>query len=246
MLPAASEAEAEALHHTPAEADALWIMQQLLEISESNIPSALMAGLVSKWLCRYPFQTKWPKKEKKEIVNDMIYGFEYDDDYENFLCSILRILARHSKGRSELKQYGLADASHLKRMKMVSEDTFLPMEQINHVLVEADEEAALIPVNEGGQGLSGFANPTSNARRREESLEERSLRRRRREAMVYAENGRPIQREDIIEQDSFVDEEFREELEQLIEEVEATDLRTIPRETWLGWLSRSRPDGIFI
>ena len=42
---------------------------------------------------------------------------------------------------------------------------------------------------------------TSN-RPREESFEEQALRRRRREAMVIGEVGRPIERADIIERDS--------------------------------------------
>ena len=42
----------------------------------------------------------------------------------------------------------------------------------------------------------------TNNRPREESFEEQALRRRRREAMVLGEIGRPIERADIIEQDS--------------------------------------------
>ena len=42
----------------------------------------------------------------------------------------------------------------------------------------------------------------TSSRPREESFEEQALRRRRREAMVLGEVGRPIERADIIERDS--------------------------------------------
>ena len=48
----------------------------------------------------------------------------------------------------------------------------------------------------------------TSSRSREESFEEQRLRRRRREAMVLGEVGRPIERTDIIERDSAALDEF--------------------------------------
>ena len=68
----------------------------------------------------------------------------------------------------------------------------------------------------------------ANDRPREESFEEQALRRRRREAIVLGENGRPIQREDIIERgpdpmeeplEESDESEVEAELERLTEEV---------------------------
>ena len=88
-------------------------------------------------------------------------------------------------------------------------------------------------------------------RRREESAEERALRSRRREAMVFAEGGGPIRREDIIESQrgDYMGEMVEEELEQLIEEVRdevdgVTHERMGERQrTWLEYLVSLRPDG---
>ena len=88
-------------------------------------------------------------------------------------------------------------------------------------------------------------------RRREESDEERARRSRRREAMVFAEGGGPIRREDIIEsrREEIMDEEVEEELEQLIEEVGEGLDRSVDegtgegQRTWLDFLLALRPDG---
>lgn len=54
---------------------------------------------------------------------------------------------------------------------------------------------------------------------REESIEERALRRRRREAMVLGESGRPIERGDIIERRNTDEEEVGREPEGAADEV---------------------------
>lgn len=92
-------------------------------------------------------------------------------------------------------------------------------EPLAHVTGDTDSEPGdAVNVN----GLASLWSPDERGvRRREESEEERALRSRRREAMVFAEGGGPIRREDIIEsrREEIVDEEIEEELEQLIEEM---------------------------
>lgn len=90
-----------------------------------------------------------------------------------------------------------------------------------------------------------FTDVSLGSREIEQSPEEQALRRRRREAMVYIESGRPISREDIIERDPIedvADEEVEEELEHLREEV--IEARAVSTEGWLSWLSRLRPNGL--
>ena len=85
---------------------------------------------------------------------------------------------------------------------------------------------------------------SSSPRRREESDEERALRSRRREAMVFAEGRGPITREDIIESafqgDEIMNEEVEEELEQLVVEMGENQGRI---RYWLDYLAALRPDG---
>ena len=257
MLPAAREAESAGHHHSPAEADALWIMQQLLETSVS---AALRAGLIKKWLSQYPLQTKRPNEEKKDIIRDMVQEFEYNDDYERFLCCVLREITQFTSARLEMKEHGIGDPGEfdvgstfadnsrwLARRDQIPTYMEMPtyMERSDDPRLDTDDEGVLIATVDGGpRSPSTFGNPTGPLRRREESHEERSLRRRRREAMVYAENGRPIQREDIIEREYVVrDEDVEEELEQLIEEA-AGEHAIDQSSSWWSWLSRIRPDGL--
>ncbi len=93
----------------------------------------------------------------------------------------------------------------------------------------------------------------SNARGIEQSPEEQRLRRRRREAMVLGENGRPIQRQDIIEPNAMnldgdnVDDDLEplmEEIARKADEETLAELRAENDRSWWGWLRRLRPDGL--
>lgn len=106
----------------------------------------------------------------------------------------------------------------------------------------------------------------ANARGTEQSPEEQRLRRRRREAIVLGENGRPIQQQDIIQRgtmnlDGNINDEDLgpmmvhdiddEDLEPLMEQIarrrdEETlaELRVENDRSWWGWLRRLRPDGL--
>ena len=93
----------------------------------------------------------------------------------------------------------------------------------------------------------------TNARGIEQSPEEQRLRRRRREAMVLGENGRPIQRQDIIEPNAMnldgdnVDDDLEPLMEEIAREADEETLAELRAEndrSWWGWLGRLRPDGL--
>ncbi len=93
----------------------------------------------------------------------------------------------------------------------------------------------------------------ANTRGIEQSPEEQRLRRRRREAMVLGENGRPIQRQDIIEPNAMnldgdnVDDDLEplmEEIARKADEEILAELRAENFRSWWGWLRRLRPDGL--
>ena len=93
----------------------------------------------------------------------------------------------------------------------------------------------------------------ANARGIEQSPEEQRLRRRRREAMVLGENGRPIQRQDIIEHYAMdldgdnVDDDLEPLMEEIAREADEETLAELRAEndrSWWGWLQRLRPDGV--
>lgn len=88
-------------------------------------------------------------------------------------------------------------------------------------------------------------------RRREESTEERTLRSRRREAMVFAEAGRPLRRGDIIEsrRRANLDDVSEDGLDRMYEDVEglvavqSNGGTARHQRTWVEFLARLRPDG---
>ena len=88
---------------------------------------------------------------------------------------------------------------------------------------------------------------SSSPRETEQSPEEIALRRRRREAMVLGETGRPLSREDIFERvttEEMNNDEVEEDSEQLQEEISVEEPATASKNTWLSWLSRLRPNGL--
>lgn len=281
MLPAARQAEHLRQHHDSAEADALWFAHKLLE---NNIGLSLEAGLVRKWLANYPLNVRTPEKSKKELITEMVRVYEYDDDYERLFCCVLHDMMEKMEARAEMEACGIGDPGevfdmlkyqnghswgerhhyapsaserrfggggedHERNLNDARDTESVPMDVVPAGLRGTDDDFAL-----DGSGLHANLMGGTPLRRMEESDEERALRNRRREAMVFAEGGGPIRREDIIEsqREEILNEEVQEELEQLIEEVEEEELNQDADEgwieggghrTWLDYLTALRPDG---
>jgi hypothetical protein len=131
----------------------------------------IKAGIVQRWLAKEP----WGSTEKEIQEN-------FKHCYHNMRLSelILRI-AHHSRGLGELVKAKLMDTSDttfFPRPKMIGEDSTV-----------------------GEQGLSDLGLTEGGPRIREQSAEERHLRRRHREAMVLNDGVQPIGVSDIIERE---------------------------------------------
>lgn len=258
LLPAAREAEESRRYHTPAETDALWILKQMMDICLHGTRLALEAGVVKRWLSRYPLQSRWPDKKKTEVIRHMIDTFESDEDYERIFCLALHRITQYPPAREEMKAYGIGDPGPVEANRMSMEETVWPVSRseiapdyigrADDTFVRSNEDETLLVEELDSEGLMYERDSNGMLRQREESLEERSLRRRRREAMVYAENGRPVQSEDIIEREELTrDSNANEDSWQLPEESneeEGGDSEQ-PEGLW-SWLSRIRPNGLTI
>ena len=190
----------------------------------SSFAEAIEAGVVSRWLARYPFGgADAPQAKKKEVIREIVNGqqdgdlYYEDTHFGSSMRNILYTSFRVDEFRKEMQNHGLIDYRERD---------------------DEDDDTGLWPVV-----------LRANNRHREESLEEQALRRRRREAMVLGRNDRPIQREDIFERDTIeavpepevLDEEVEEELEQLIGQVTETCRNN---RSWRRWFTRLRPDGL--
>ncbi|CAD6583169.1 MAG: hypothetical protein ASARMPREDX12_001196 [Alectoria sarmentosa] len=249
LLPEAQTAEKNSAFRTQPERNALYVLHHILGF---DVAKALEAGVISRWLAQYPFggASASKYKKKKTILEILDNGSYYEDsDFGRTMRAMLFCMSKTPSLRKEMIEHGLLDVP-----KDSNEDM---------------SEAPSGTFPHTNRTRRGTPVGTSN-RPREESFEERALRRRRREAMVLGEVGRPIERADIIERDSaaldgfiapvtasldneseeeseqpiaaIADEDVEEELELLMGEVTQADSRRDGG--WWGWLKRLRPDGL--
>ncbi|KAJ5825737.1 hypothetical protein N7474_002875 [Penicillium riverlandense] len=144
-----------------------------------NIPAALEAGIISRWLCKYPFPCALSEPSRRQDVVILMKTWFLDD---GVMSSIFSTLTSHNDGIKQLRKHGLMGS-------MIEE---------NDQDDEDDEDDDVWMVN--GEDTAGSTRRVSLGRRLQEgSIEEQALRRRRREAMVLSDGGRPLRGDDIIQ-----------------------------------------------
>ncbi|EAU38682.1 predicted protein [Aspergillus terreus NIH2624] len=146
-------------------------------ILQENIPAALEAGVISRWLSRYPFPCALATPSRRQDVVILMKTWWSDDAV---MSSIFSTLSSHPEGTKQLRKYGLMGS-------MIEEN-------------DQDEEEA-----EGdsdvwmADGDDTAGSRPASGRRFRGTAEEQAVRRRRREAMVLTDGGRPFARDDIIQ-----------------------------------------------
>lgn len=182
-----------------------------------NLVDAISAGIVSRWLSKYPFGGSTTDEAIRREAVHQLKTFTSDDIP---MCEVIVRLDNFAEGRKQLRRYGLI-GSAIGENNGNEGDTWM---------VDGDHTA-------GG----GMASTAGSRRVREESAEEQALRRRRREAMVFSEGGGPLGRENIIQRDEVaLDDEVERELEQLMDEVNREDDENhvadpIQTRRWSSW-----------
>lgn len=240
---------------TQPERDALYVLNRIARL---DVPRALEAGTISRWLVQYPFGGAGASnREKKNALTQIIdHGTHfYDTHYMTSMQFLLSLMSQNISSRKEMVEHGLLDVKYSR---------FERWSLTNHVQEDYDVPEAAQMLWPLPRGMSRHIPVGTINRPREESFEEQALRRRRREAMVLGEVGRPIERADIIEPDSTVQDGFRslfdeleedseqpvaavadeveEELEFIDEEI--TQTKSVRHGGWWDWLTRLRPDGL--
>ncbi|KAJ5606969.1 hypothetical protein N7537_003588 [Penicillium hordei] len=157
------------------EKKALNILNALLQ---ENIPDALEAGIISRWLCRYPFPCAIAEPSRRRDVVILMKTWWSDDAV---MSAIFSALSSHPDGVKQLRKHGLM-GSMIEENDHDDED-------------DADSDVWMVDADEAG----GSFGRTPSRRLQEGSAEEQALRRRRREAMVLSDGGRPIGNDDIIQ-----------------------------------------------
>ena len=267
LLPEARVAESSSSYRSQPERDSLWLLDYILPFHTTQ---ALQADVIGRWLTHYPFGGEGVSlSEKKKIMRDIAkrdYFYE-DSDFGCSMQSILDRFFRIEEFRKQMERHNLVDA-----VDGIDEDLGISRPSVGragrgsqgdweHIsvgtrwttgatdyLVDPEQGLNWSDINLDETARTSDGNDVRPSERgREQSPEEQALRRRRREAMVLGENGRPIQRGDIIQRGPIVlDEEVEEELEQLMEEVTEAEAEAeaVNDRSWWGWISRIRPDGL--
>ncbi|KAF9894213.1 hypothetical protein FE257_007715 [Aspergillus nanangensis] len=146
-------------------------------ILQENIPAALEAGVISRWLSKYPFPCALSQPSRRQDVALLMKTWWSDDAV---MSSIFSTLSSHPDGTKQLRKYGLMGS-------MIEE---------NDQDDDGDNDSDVWMVD--GDDTAG-ARPIPGRRPRERTAEEQAIRRRRREAMVLSEGGRPLGSDDIIQ-----------------------------------------------
>ncbi|MCJ1478914.1 hypothetical protein MMC13_007598 [Lambiella insularis] len=160
---------------TTAEQDALNVL--CVSCGQST-NTALRAGLVNRWLAKYPFGGPHaPEIQKMEIIQTL----RTNKSEDLVMNSILHAIYSEPEGRRQLRRHHLIGSA-------IGET---PDDNDGDILMIGGEDVA-------GRSSFRYRNQR-NSRVHEESPEEQALRRRRREAMVLSDGGAPLGRDNIIQ-----------------------------------------------
>ena len=160
------------------ELKALQILNILLP---ANIPSALEAGVVSRWLSEYPFPCALDDTpSRREDVVLLMKTWWADDAV---MSSIFGTLATHPDGIKQLRKHGLMGS-------MIEEADHDDDDDVD----DPDGDVWMVD----GDDTAGSIHQGPSRRVQEVNYQEQALRRVRREAMVLSESGRPWGHENII------------------------------------------------
>ncbi|EAW15102.1 uncharacterized protein ACLA_057580 [Aspergillus clavatus NRRL 1] len=144
-------------------------------ILQENIPAALEAGVISRWLSKYPFPCALTEPSRRQDVVILMKAWWSDD---RTMSSIFSTLSSDPGGKKQLRKYGLMGSL---------------MEENDHDDEEEDSDVWMVDGDD-----TASSRRLSGRRFRGGTGEEQAIRRRRREAMVLNDGGHPLNNDDIF------------------------------------------------
>lgn len=166
-------------------------MSTLNILLPENIAAALEAGVVDRWLAKYPFPCAVKNELRRRHIVTLTKIWSADDPA---MACIIGILASHRDGAAQLRRHGLMGSMlHEDPSALHNYEDFSPYDPDD----DDDDGDTDVWMYDGGD--TAGAQPWYPRRQQEASVEEQALRRRRREAMVFSEGGRPLGRDNIIQ-----------------------------------------------
>ncbi|KAL8912360.1 MAG: hypothetical protein Q9171_002647 [Xanthocarpia ochracea] len=192
--------EGKEIHRTETERDAMELMYLFLQ--RFGVQVALECNILSLWLERYPFggnlEIPYPGDKHSQLAakHKIITGFSLSPEHDPAMYRILSTILREAaapktvfmKFMNGCSSGSCSCSKDQDGEPDENEQGFSEIWYKIHGTANAPDQG-LGPMMRGGNRV------------RDESIEEQALRRRRREAMVLGEMGRPIEREDIIQRE---------------------------------------------
>ena len=187
----------------------------------TNVEAALRAGLVTNWLAHYPFPCSLPENShcnyKRADVARLFDQTAWKSD-DLAMETIIFAVTNNPMGRKQMRLVGLIGSNMRENVNVdhrerepwnwgssawVDGDGATEDEDRDIRMVNGEDTAGLIPVPGAWDEPAGLPTTRAGARLRsaERSQEEEHLRRRHREAIVVAERGAPLTRENILQRE---------------------------------------------
>ena len=208
--------------------------------SQPEIGPALSAGLVFRWLSRYPFPCRVhdlqcdTRSKPHDVLQLLTENWSGDDPH---MAKIVGHIASSGKGVRALHRYGLSHYLRVDSLHRPGEDRLhssIDSLERDVVMTDGEDTAGLPPVvvdvNWGDRPGSSWSRRPPNEMRTEE---DEAQRRRRREAVVISDGDAPLRRENILERQNsraalapISNPEIEAQLAQLSEEIDREDEET--------------------
>jgi hypothetical protein len=185
----------------PAQEKALlFILAKLLDIN--NVETALSAGLVSRWLCRYPFPCNLASSKPHDIVALLRPKAWWSDD--PVMAELMRFITSVPSGLQELREFGLTKITHFHNYWRGGDwyEEWPSTRNEDIVMTGGEDTAGVLPsASQSGQDQR----PSSSWSRRHptpDSQSDGTQRRRRREAMVLSDGDGPLTESNILQREN--------------------------------------------
>lgn len=113
LLPEARNAEKDSAFRKQPERDALHVLDLVLGFDRGDVAKAIEAGVISKWLARYPFGGPDASRyKKKKTIMEILRNPSYyeDSNFGHTMRAMLDFMAGTPALRKEMVEHGLLDA----------------------------------------------------------------------------------------------------------------------------------------
>jgi hypothetical protein len=185
----------------------------------SAMDAALRTGLVTKWLANYPFPCAQPENScfnyRRSDVALLFDRIAWMND-DPLMADVIIIVMQYPMGRKQMRQVGLNASSVRENVNIgrgardswnwgYAEDGSDEDDDLDVRMVNGEDTAGMLMPDNITLWDEPMGRPTTRAgarlRSAERSQEEEHLRRRHREAIVVAERGTPLRRENILQRE---------------------------------------------